>query len=1194
MAIDGCQDQAILEQHQELVGAEQNGDGWRARVAMLGSALGRRSAAGWQHCARLCRSTRAALHAADMPARARWQALARLAGQRMSLAASDRPAGVPVAASLATRTLLIMAAMVAVVIIATTAIMYYNTIHTFERQALDQLQKYAVERGNREREIFRLAADNHAILKAELLRRLALPPDPSVDARFDALFAARPDGTVRHRLDAVDVTRQVTLFIGRDVDVDADLRYRMLTFFDLVSTFGQAWNGRFVDTYITAPENVVAIFWPGIPWGEIATADLYMPNEPYFLVADTTHNPARETAWTDVYYDHVADLWMASAETPVDLGDRHVATIGNDITLTELFDRTINDHLDGAQNMIFTGLGMLIAHPDLMSQIQANDGKLNVVESGDPHLARIFALVAGAPERAVIVENLADDEYLAITRIEGPGWYFVTVYPRAIVSRLALEVARRIMLLGIAALVIELLVLYVVLRRQVALPLRAFMRGTEQVAAGDLAVTLDERRTDELGRLGVSFNAMARSLASREQRVKQAEERLRRSEAHFRSLIENSSDAITIVEPDGTIRYVSPSVERTIGRPAESRLGHSLAELIDPEEAPAVLAWLAAIAGGEADGASIEYRVRRADGAWRTLEATGSRLPDDAVVPGIVINSRDVTERKHAAELQKEKEAAEAANRAKSTFVANMSHELRTPLNAIIGYSEMLQEEAEDLGEEGFVSDLQKINAAGRHLLGLINAVLDFSKIEAGKMDLYLESFSVRALIDDVVAIIQPLVEKNGNVLCVECPDDLGTMHADLTKVRQVIFNLVSNASKFTDHGTIELRVASDEGRGAGADDTASPLAAHDTQFITFAVSDTGIGMTPEQMARLFEEFTQADASTTRKYGGTGLGLAISKRFCQMLGGDIEVASEIGRGSTFTVRLPARAVERPPEPAAAADSTEPRVEPPAGPLADAGRTARTVLVVDDDPLVHDLLRRGLGGQGFRVESALGGHDGLRLVRERHPDVVILDVMMPDLDGWAVLAALKADPELAAIPVVMQSFAGDKQLGFALGAAEFLTKPIDRDSLVAALRRYVGDRRDGSVLIVEDDPPTRRLMRRLLEREGWRVREAENGRVALERVAEAAPALILLDLMMPEMDGFEFAAELRRRASWRQIPVVVVTAKEITADDQRRLVGSVDRVLQKGAHTHDELLDQLRELLAGSAPEPDIVCDVVRA
>jgi len=486
--------------------------------------------------------------------------------------------------------------------------------------------------------------------------------------------------------------------------------------------------------------------------------------------------------------------------------------------------------------------------------------------------------------------------------------------------------------------------------------------------------------------------------------------------------------------------------------------------------------------------------------------------------------------------------------------------------------------------------------------------VLDFSKIEAGKMDLYLESFSIRTLIDDVVAIIQPLVEKNGNVLCVECPYDLGTMHADLTKVRQVLFNLVSNASKFTEHGTITLRVTRSQESGVrsqeGDPGTLLPLSATEMmsakpifaprsglggEVITFAVSDTGIGMTPEQMARLFQEFSQADASTTRKYGGTGLGLAISKRFCQMLGGDIEVASEIGRGSTFTIRLPARAVEHQPEPASSSDHrAEPRIEPPSGPLADAARAARTVLVVDDDPLVHDLLRRGLGGQGFRVESALGGHDGLRLVRERRPDVVILDVMMPDLDGWAVLAALKADPELAEIPVVMQSFAGERQLGFALGAAEFLTKPIDRDSLVAVLGKYVPDQRDGSVLIVEDDPPTRQLMRRLLEREGWSVREAENGRVGLERVAEAAPALILLDLMMPEMDGFELAAELQRRESWREIPVVVVTAKEITADDQRRLAGSVDRVLQKGVYTHDDLLDQIRELLASSAPEPDVV------
>jgi signal transduction histidine kinase len=242
-------------------------------------------------------------------------------------------------------------------------------------------------------------------------------------------------------------------------------------------------------------------------------------------------------------------------------------------------------------------------------------------------------------------------------------------------------------------------------------------------------------------------------------------------------------------------------------------------------------------------------------------------------------------------EANRAQEAAEQANRSKGIFLANMSHELRTPLNAIIGYGEMLLEEAEDLGQPGFIPDLQKIHAAAKHLLALINDILDLSKIEAGKMDLYYETFDVASMIQDVMATIAPLVKKNANALKVHCADDLGAMRADLTKVRQTLFNLLSNACKFTEHGTITVEVTRETGDGGG--------------WVTFRVRDSGIGMTPEQMEKLFQEFSQADASTTRKYGGTGLGLAISRKFCRLMGGDITVESTVGQGSTFTITLPA-------------------------------------------------------------------------------------------------------------------------------------------------------------------------------------------------------------------------------------------------------------------------------------------------
>ena len=503
-------------------------------------------------------------------------------------------------------------------------------------------------------------------------------------------------------------------------------------------------------------------------------------------------------------------------------------------------------------------------------------------------------------------------------------------------------------------------------------------------------------------------------------------------------------------------------------------------------------------------------------------------------------------------EIEDKSRQLEAADRHKSEFLANMSHELRTPLNAIIGYSEMLQEDAADLGAEQFTEDLRKINAAGRHLLELINAVLDLSKIEAGKMELYLESFDVAALVRDIAAVIAPLAAKNANRLDVRCPDDIGPMRADLTKVRQALFNLLSNACKFTDHGTVTLQVVR------------APLDGRD--WMRFDVSDTGIGMTAEQLAKLFEAFTQADAATTRKYGGTGLGLALSRRLCRMMGGDVTAASEAGRGSTFSIRLPAEVPETVVEP-----------EPPAPVPARAG-TVGTVLVIDDEAAVRDLMHRFLGREGFHVVTAASGEEGLRRARELQPDAITLDVMMPGLDGWAVLSALKADPDLADIPVVMLTIVDDKNLGYTLGAADYLTKPIDRERLVTVLDKY---RRDLPVLVVDDDHTVRQLLRRMLEPEGYTVVEAENGRAALERLQDDVPAIILLDLMMPQMDGFEFLTELRRHEAWRAIPVVVVTAKDLSGEDRERLNGYVQKILQKGTHGRAELLAEVRELVATS-------------
>ncbi|MGL4552967.1 MAG: ATP-binding response regulator [Gemmataceae bacterium] len=518
-------------------------------------------------------------------------------------------------------------------------------------------------------------------------------------------------------------------------------------------------------------------------------------------------------------------------------------------------------------------------------------------------------------------------------------------------------------------------------------------------------------------------------------------------------------------------------------------------------------------------------------------------------------------------ELEASKEAAEVASRVKSAFLANMSHELRTPLNAIIGYSELLQELANRSGQTASLPDLAKINRAGKHLLSLINDVLDISKIEAGKMPMFLEEFSVAALLHEVGATVRPLAEKNGNVVTVHAGGELGSMHTDLTRVRQCLFNLLSNSCKFTHQGAVTLSVRRDR------------LAAGDR--LTFEVRDTGIGMTPEQLGRLFQAFSQADASTTRKYGGTGLGLVITRKICEAMGGELTVQSELGRGSTFTLRLPsALAGEAPPAEAESAPAA------PAAPAASADRPV--VLVIDDDPVGRDLLRRMLANEGFYPVVAAGGKEGLEQARAVRPAAITLDVLMPGMDGWATLAALKADPELASIPVILLTILDDKNLGFALGASDYLSKPIDQKTLAAVLRKHRPARPPASVLVVEDDDDTRHLMSELLKGEGWTVWQATNGRRGLDCVLENPPSLILLDLMMPEMDGFTFVSELRQTPAGKAIPVVVVTAKEITPADRARLHGQVARIVPKDFdRSRDTLRRQLASVL-GTVPSGRLV------
>ena len=557
----------------------------------------------------------------------------------------------------------------------------------------------------------------------------------------------------------------------------------------------------------------------------------------------------------------------------------------------------------------------------------------------------------------------------------------------------------------------------------------------------------------------------------------------------------------------------------------------------------------AAMAGAEV---RFEHRFERRGVGERDLEAfyRPHRAPDGTVL-GVVTLLTDITERKEAElALSAAKEAAEAANRAKSSFLANMSHELRTPLSAVIGYAEMLEEEAEDTGEQATLADLGKIKSNAKHLLGLINDVLDLSKVEANKMDVYADEIDVAVFVRDAAGTVEPLIQRKSNTLVLDIAEDVGVMRSDEVKLRQCLFNLLGNATKFTEGGTITLEVRRETSTKR--------------DWLRFAIRDTGIGMTPDQLARLFERFTQADDTTTRKFGGTGLGLALSRGFARLLGGDITVESVEGQGTCFTIRLPAELSD--------SDAFVATGETTSAHPADA--RDELVLVIDDEASQRELMTRYLHRQGFAVRTAADGRTGLELARTMKPRVILLDIMMPDLDGWSVLKVLKGDPATAEIPVVMVSFVADATIGASLGAAESIPKPVDWTKLTSILDKL---RRDsGDVLVVDDDADMRERLRSVLEKSGWSVREAGDGAQALECVTRSPPQLVLLDLTMPVMDGFGFLHRMRQIPGCSDILVVVLTARDVTASDRDRL-SEADRILSKSTTSMRELTAELRRL-----------------